>query len=103
MSLRLPQSIQSTASFGGASPLEAEVAAEKAAALRRAGRRLQAVLATLLEADDEGSLWAAAEAAHDYMIQRELCGLIDHRAAVDNYDIPRAVIAKIGVRRSSTG
>lgn len=41
---------------------------------------------------------AAADAAHHYFIQRELCGLTDHRMIVEDYAIPRSVIARVGVR-----
>ncbi len=78
-----------------------EILAEKAASLGRAGERVEAALARLRE-DESGEcallLKAAAEAVHAYFIQRELCGLRRHDAAIREYDIPRAVLARLGAR-----
>lgn len=79
-----------------------EILAEQAASLGRAGRRVEATLARLRE-EGEGEertalLKAAAEAVHAYFIQRELCGLRRHDAAIREYDIPRAVLARLGAR-----
>lgn len=109
MALRAPR----TAAFSrfqaaeAGSPLEAEVAAEKAAALGRAGRALEEALDQLRAAEDEEDrealLLAAAEKTQGYFLQRELVGLRDHRDIVRSYDIPRAVLVRIGVRRRRAG
>ncbi|MGB3538687.1 MAG: DUF6665 family protein [Mesorhizobium sp.] len=79
-----------------------EILAEKAASLGRAGQRVETALARLREAGEGEEhtllLKAAAEAVHAYFIQRELCGLRRHDAAIREYDIPRAVLARLGAR-----
>ncbi len=80
-----------------------EILAEKAAALGRAGRKAEDSLARLrlAAADDEqraALLKAAADAVHAYFIQRELCGLRRHDAVIREYDIPRAVLVRLGAR-----
>ena len=104
MSFRLPQDLSSgIARDVGDSALEREVAAEKAASLGRAGKKLEACLESLRSNQDparhDGLVHDAADAAYAYLIQRELCGLVDHRAIIDDYQIPRAVIAQIGAVR----
>lgn len=80
-----------------------EIMAEKAAALGRAGEKARAALARLRQTpgDAEGReamLKAAAEAVHAYFIQRELCGLRRHDAVIREYEIPQAVLARLGAR-----
>lgn len=104
MSLRLPQNLSSgTMPDTGVSAFESELLAEKAAALGRAGRKLEQCLAAFRSHHDsarrEGLLFAAAEAAYNYIIQRELCGQADHRAIVEDYQIPREVMVRVGARR----
>jgi hypothetical protein len=83
------------------SPLEAEVLAEKAAGLGRSGRRVEEALAGLAAsgAGDQGRpqrLREAAEAVYYFFIQRELCGLRDHRPVIAHYSIPPEVLARLG-------
>ena len=104
MSFRLPQNLSSGITPDtGVSAFEREVAAEKAASLGRAGKKLGRCLVALRAGEEPGQrdrlLHEAADAAHSYMIQRELCGLTDHRAIIEDYDIPREVIARVGARR----
>jgi hypothetical protein len=80
-----------------------EILAEKAAALGRAGEKVRMTLARLKahSEDAEGretALKAAAEAVHAYFIQRELCGLRRHEPIIREYEIPRAVLARLGAR-----
>ena len=80
-----------------------EILAEKAASLGRAGQRVEQALARLRaqEIDAElrpALLKQAAEAVHAYFIQRELCGLRKHDAAIRDYDIPKAGLARLGAR-----
>jgi hypothetical protein len=80
-----------------------EILAEKAAALGRAGQRVEETLARLREngGDEERRprlLKDAAEAVHAYFIQRELCGLRKHDAVIREYNIPRAVLVRLGAK-----
>jgi hypothetical protein len=79
-----------------------EILAEKAAALGRAGRKVEACLAKLSghhgEEERAVLLKAAAEAVHAYFIQRELCGLRRHDAVIREYGIPNAVLVRLGAR-----
>lgn len=96
--------------FGRASPQETafdllghEVLAEKAAALGRAGQRVEGTLAKLRDNGHDSErrpllLREAADAVHAYFIQRELCGLRKHDAVIREYDIPRAVLARLGAK-----
>lgn len=84
----------------GALVLDLEILAEAAAALGRAGDRVEKALAALAQADEAerpARLHDAAEAVHHYFIQRELRGFRRHDDAVAEYRIPRAVIARLGV------
>ncbi|TPK71428.1 hypothetical protein FJ930_15150 [Mesorhizobium sp. B2-4-15] len=101
MSLRPPSHL------AGASAAEAafdalghEILAEKAAALGRAGRRVEETLVRLRDNADEQLrarlLREAAVAVHAYFIQRELCGLRKHDAVIREYDIPKAVLVRLG-------
>lgn len=78
-----------------------EIAGEMASALGRAGRQVELAIARL-EALPDGSpdrdmvLKAAAKAVHGYFIQRELCGMRRHDAAIRDYRIPRSVLARLG-------
>ncbi|ANT53172.1 DUF6665 family protein [Mesorhizobium amorphae] len=102
MSLRPP----STGSSAGEAAFDAlghEILAEKAAALGRAGQRVEETLVKLRENGDDKEqrprlLKEAAEAVHGYFIQRELCGLRKHDAVIREYDIPRAVLVRLGAK-----
>nr|WP_246206431.1 DUF6665 family protein [Propylenella binzhouense] len=108
--MRPPRSLHSRAAKAPADVLEYEVAAEKASALGRAGRRLEDALAALA-AHGAGSgaeeppaaraalLDAAGEALWHLVIQRELCGLRNTEAMMRDYKVPAAVRARMGVRR----
>ena len=106
MSLRPPARYAGNALAGGSgqngpNPLDHEIAAEKAAALGRAGERVERSLGALraLPSDGEGreaSLRAASDAVYAYFIQRELCGLRRHQDAIREYGIPREVLARLG-------
>ena len=103
MSLRLPQNLGSAFSSDRAmDAFHTEVLAEKAASLGRAGRSLASKLALLAEASpsvDRNSLVKdAADAAHGYFIQRELCGLFSHQTIIEDYEIPREVLARMGAK-----
>ncbi|SFO06853.1 hypothetical protein SAMN03159463_01019 [Mesorhizobium sp. NFR06] len=101
MSVRMPSNFgRSGAQESALDLLGHEILAEKAAALGRAGQRVEETLAKLRDnVDDElrpRLLKAAAAAVHAYFIQRELCGLRKHDAVIREYDIPRAVLVRLG-------
>jgi hypothetical protein len=102
MSLRLPQSLGAS-DDRAASAIETAIAAEKAASLGIAGRRLETALRKLAaahgEADRDALIDAAADRAWAFLTQRELCGLLDRVQVIADYAIPKAVIARMGARR----
>jgi hypothetical protein len=83
--------------------LDHEILAEKAAALGRAGERVERSLAELaaFEGDTEDRvavLKRAAEAVYAYFIQRELCGMRRHQDVIREYRIPNAVLVRLGAK-----
>ena len=64
------------------------------------GQRVDETLAKLREGGDgehrNRLLKEAAAAVHGYFIQRELCGLRKHDAVIREYNIPRAVLVRLG-------
>ena len=107
MSPRKPIEIGSApSSETGASALERALKGEVAAALGRLGRAVQTTRAELRvapPAEREAREYACAEAVWEYFVQREACGLVRHDAVIETYDIPRSVLAKVGVRRREKG
>ena len=92
--------------------LEHEFAQEKASALGRLGRALEAALQALAQFDAEDtdaaasaerrqvrtSLAAEASVAlWEFIVQREACGLRDMRAVLRDYRVPAEVAAQMGV------
>jgi hypothetical protein len=100
MSFRPPQSIAARFDRDGPpNALDMEIMAEMAAALGRAGEKVEQTLEKLRAAPESGrlpELTAAARAVHAYFIQRELCGLRNHDDAILHYGIPRAVLVRLG-------
>ena len=107
MSLRPPSQYSANALAGGSSAnaglnvLDHEIAGEKAAALGRAGERVEKALAELRAAapgsPERGALLGeAARAVHAYFIQRESCGLRRHQEVIREYAIPNEVLARLG-------
>ncbi|MCA0048831.1 hypothetical protein LB577_18075 [Mesorhizobium sp. B283B1A] len=101
MSLRPPSGWTSaTAAEAAFDALGHEILAEKAAALGRAGQKVEETLARLRDNADEQIrsmlLKDAAKAVHAYFIQRELCGLRRHDAVIREYNIPKAVLVRLG-------
>jgi len=104
LSLRAPRNL-STSSWGetGLSVLTAEIAQERALALGRLGRDVEAALGRLRALDPTAAerrrfVAAAADAAWSFFVQREACGLFDHDQAIADYAIPREVLARVGAR-----
>lgn len=102
MSLRLPQSL-GAAEDRAASAIETAIAAEKAASLGIAGRRLETALRALAAppggAQREALVDKAADRAWAFLTQRELCGLLDRVQVIADYAIPKEVIARMGAVR----
>lgn len=86
----------------GSAGFEAELVSERAAALGRAGRKVEAALAALNEADPgsdrEALLKTAARAVWAFFVQREACGFRDQKGVIAHYGIPRAVLLRLGAR-----
>jgi hypothetical protein len=102
MSLRMPQHLStSPRPETGVSVLEAELQAERAAALGRLGRDLEISLAALsavsmgdpVRAD---AVKSAADAVWRYFVQREACGMLNHDHPIAHYAIPQEVLARVG-------
>lgn len=107
MSFKPPAFLLSSSPNGVITPLDLELAGEKADALGRAGRKAEDMLARLAEARAAGSgvedldplLDAAADAVLALSVQRELCGLRSQADMVRRYAIPGDVLARVGVTR----
>jgi hypothetical protein len=100
MTLSRPRSASTTAA------LDYEIAQQQAAALGRAGRALEAALATLLDHDrnqrSAGDARArlvqdAGEALWRLIVQRECCGLRDPRPVMRDYRVPQEVQNRMGI------
>ncbi len=104
MSLRMPQTLSTSLRVNsGQSVLEHELLGETALTLGRIGRSVDIALAALAASpapkgseDRERLAKAAAKAVWHYFVQRECCGLNDHRAAIADYRIPREVLVRVG-------
>jgi hypothetical protein len=96
-----------------AAALDYEIAREKASALGRLGRRLEAALAALAafdaQADEDGIgsserrerrdalVAAAGEVLWSFIVQREACGLRDSARALRDYGVPAEVRLRMGI------
>lgn len=88
----------------GVNTLETEILAEKAASLGHHGRLVETTMAALRQFDAEGRrtgdrlvlVKAAANAVWKFFIQRELCGMRDHREIIRFYGIPQEVLNWMG-------
>ena len=106
MALRPPSRYQSSAigassASGVLNTLDHEILGEKAAALGRAGEKVQSALGRLgAEPADsprrEKLVKQAADAVYVYFIQRELCGLRRHHDVIREYSIPAEVLLRLG-------
>lgn len=78
-----------------------ELVSERAAALGRAGKAVEVALAGLRDgdpADREALLKAAAGAVWTFFVQREASGFRDQRGVIAHYEIPKAVLVRLGAR-----
>lgn len=87
-----------TSGFG---PIETEVMGEKASSLGHYGRQVEIAIAALraFEGPPEGrdaALRAAARAVWKYFVQREACGIRNHKDAIQLYGIPGEVLVRLG-------
>jgi hypothetical protein len=89
----------------GYATLEYEVAQEKASALGRLGRRLEAALMALAACPRtagserkirDGLVTQAGYALWLFIVQREACGLNDSTQVRQDYGVPNEVYARMG-------
>ena len=85
--------------------LDYEIAQERASALGRLGRALEAALTALADYDTRdaagdatraGLVQDASDALWCFMVQREACGLRDPRPVLRHYGVPGEVYARMG-------
>lgn len=107
--VRPPQSTRDTDKDPLSAALEQEIFNEKAATLSRLNKKLETALARLKEAGSDPGLSReqlhhlkaqAGEALWHVTIQRELCGLRQHKAFYDFLGVPREIRLMMGPARS---
>lgn len=81
--------------------LQYDMLQEQAASLGHHGRLVEAAMAALdgFEGDADERLKLIKKTAHvvwAYFVQREACGLRDHRQVIKDYAIPGEVLARLG-------
>ena len=103
MSLRMPRDLARLGRVGQSandlSPIEAEALSESASSLGHQGRKVEKALAALENAGPEAreaALATAGEAVWAYFVQRELCGMRDHRLIIREMAIPAEVLMRLG-------
>ena len=101
MSLKPPgNAFQRVSETRAGSSLEAEVAAEQAAALGRAGQKVADALRSYRVAigtDDHATArQAAIDATFAFLVQRETIGLRDHRSVISDLGIPAEILRRLG-------
>ena len=89
----------------GYATLQYEIAEEKASALGRLGRRLEAALAALAACPRKANsdrkirdslVEEAGYALWLFVVQREACGLNDSAQVMQDYGVPNEVYARMG-------
>lgn len=116
MSLRPPKHTSTLDKDPLAAALEQEVFNEKASTLSRLTRKLETALARLNAAEEDDAAdedtrlhlrAEAGEALWHVTIQRELCGLREHKAFYDFLGVPRPIRLRMGpasiLKRQATG
>jgi len=81
--------------------LQVEMLQEQALALGHHARLVEQAMAALRSCDGAPAIRhelvrAAARAVWAYFVQREACGLNDHRQVIRDYAIPGEVLARLG-------
>lgn len=105
MAVRIPGSVTGAQPPSSVDVIQHEIIAEKVASLGRAGSAVERAMAALRADDGQDPeardvlVQRAADAVFAFMVQRELMGSADHRAAFATYGVTREVIARVGVRR----
>lgn len=107
MAMRTPQDIARLVNpENGMSMVEAEIMAETASSLGHHGRKVEAALAALtdakedaIKADLDQLTHKAAREVWAYFIQREFCGMRDHRLIIKEMGIPQSVLVRLGAVR----
>jgi hypothetical protein len=101
-SFRLPQSLLKSLDADGAdAALRHEIVEEQAATLGRMARKMEVALIALKDHGGEGRaevVRRATDAVWCFLVQREVLGLRDRAAIVAQYDIPREVLVRLGIR-----
>ena len=82
--------------------IQREILEEKAGTLVRTERRLLDALAAYRAETQNAAevMWDVVDAVTALVVQREACGLRDAKHVFEFYDVPREVVARIGIRRS---
>ena len=102
MSVRPPGALARTAPVVA---LDYEIAQERASALGRLGRALEAALAALADHDSGQAerdatrarlVQDASDALWCFMVQREACGMRDPRPVLRHYGVPAEIYARMG-------
>lgn len=91
---------------GWVDPFAYEISKEKAGALGRIGEKLEKTLAALRSCESVDSrrddlIWDATQLVTSIIVQREACGLRNPKYVFEFYEVPREVVARIGVSRVS--
>jgi hypothetical protein len=98
----MPQSfLRRLGAESGEAAFNYEIMEEQAATLGRMGRKAEAALAALEahEGEDRTAvLKIACDAVWCFFVQREVMGLRDRAQIVTDYQIPREVMVRLGVR-----
>jgi hypothetical protein len=83
--------------------LQQDLLAEQAASLGYHGRLVETAMAALHAFDPSGDaeerarlVKAATRHVWAYFVQREACGMRDHRHVIKDYGIPGEVLARLG-------
>lgn len=85
--------------------LKTEMAGESASSLGYHGRQVEAAMVAIRAFDAAGTgtadqrivlLKKAAKAVWGYFVQREMCGMRDHRWVIKDYGITNEVMARLG-------
>jgi len=102
MVIRPPKTLSNLPSGGskrptGAQVLEAEMMGEQAFMLGLAAKKMERALDAYAKSNrDPRRTQLAADAVHAFFIQREMVGLDNHDYAIEFYDVPSSVLARVG-------
>ena len=102
MSIRPPKNLSNYPSQGskrptGAEVLEAEMMGEQAFMLGLSAKKMERALDEFSKSNgDPRRTQMATDAVHNFFIQREMVGLDNHDYVIEFYDIPSAVLARVG-------